>query len=102
MVSLVWKGHAVNAELAVLIVLMAVSIGVGGLILWATLVYEPRQREKNRHMSRLFECSMAKILLNDENTATQKVILREINKRRPGIESWDEWSTVWGGQPPVH
>ena len=91
-----------NADFAVLVVLVVVSIGVSAFALWAKFVYEPRQRENNRHMSRLFECSMAKILLNDEPSDTQRWILREINKRRPGIETWDEWSTVWGGQPPVH
>ena len=94
-----WEG---TEQVTDLYILLGAVVLVGIFFLWAKLVYEPKQRKQMLHMDRLFECSMAKILLKDSATDSQRMILSQIVERRPTIQRWPEWQEVWDGKPPVH
>ena len=74
----------------------------GGFFLWAKLWYEPRRDIREAHNARLFDCAMARQLMETCPTPEERAhVLGEIMLRRPAIMGYPEWDEVWGGDDPL-
>lgn len=75
---------------------------VAALTWWTVRVYEPRMKAKAAAEARMFECVMARELVelySDEKSRQR--MLRFILSRRPTMPRWPEWKKVWGDDDPL-
>lgn len=74
----------------------------GGFVLWAKLWYEPRRDLREARNARLFDCAMARQLMEGCPTPEDRArILGKILLRRPALMGYPEWDEVWGGDDPL-
>jgi hypothetical protein len=81
----------------------AMVAGVGALALWTTKVYEPRMKAKAASDARMFECIMARELIElNSSQEHREHMLSFILSRRPTMPAWPEWREVWGDDDPLN
>ena len=81
---------------------IATVAAAGVFFVWERFVYDPRRKAKEGADTRLFECVMARKLVEASVTKHgREEILSAILTRRPAMPSWPEWSQVWGNDDPL-
>jgi len=81
--------------------ILAAAAVAGALFVWERFVSDPRRRAAQDANTRLFECAMARKLVEAAVTKQGRdEILSAIFTRRPSMPAWPEWSQVWGSDDP--
>jgi hypothetical protein len=80
----------------------AVFVGATGAAWWAHRKLDARRVERENHMTRLYEVTVLRQLLNAAGTEKNRsYILNFALMRRPSMPAWPEWGEVWGDDKPV-